>query len=462
MSNVVTKKFKYSTDDEFKEIILSYIKNYNNALRFTFNRFQENPKISTKEISSLHRELNNIFIDSHFLGSTIYEAKALYKANQDNKVIFGGKGTLKERENKKITNEEWKLKRLLPLCNIGKANGKGNTKFQILSTTEILFKPCRDKHVILTLPKLSKRNIREIEKLIELQNNKVIPITYKLDTEYIYISYDYDVMKEFFKPSSKIRDRIMSVDLNPNYIGWSVLDWRDEDNYKIIDKGVISLKLLNDKIIKLKEASNSKKNTHLHNKINYEIKDIAQQLVKISNHYRCEIFGIENLNMRTSNKKKGHIYNRLCNNMWKRDLFTKQVKKYCSVYNIKLLEIAANFSSFIGNLSYRNEQLPDMVLAAIEISRRAYEYNHQYILKDKHNEKNIIFPTSKIQLSKIKKSLEELNYPTEFESLKGLYYSIKEKENSKQRYRVSLEGLNPSRVFRKFYYKKQIILYSFI
>ena len=34
--------------------------------------------------------------------------------------------------------------------------------------------------------------------------------------------------------------------MNPNYIGWSVIDWKTSENYNIIDSGVISIKILND------------------------------------------------------------------------------------------------------------------------------------------------------------------------------------------------------------------------
>ena len=70
----------------------------------------------------------------------------------------------------------------------------------------------------------------------------------------------------------------------------------------------------------------------------------------------------------------------------------------------------ANYSSFVGNLVYRNEKLPDMCLSSIEISRRGYEWNHRYILKDKNKEKNIIFNDCEYSYNKINQSLEELNY----------------------------------------------------
>ena len=119
----------------------------------------------------------------------------------------------------------------------------------------------------------------------------------------------------------------------------------------------------------------------------------------------------------------------------------------------------ANYSSFVGNLVYRNEELPDMCLSSIEISRRGYEWNHQYILKDKNKEKNIIFNDNEYSYSKINQSLEELNYSTEYSNIKDLYYKIK---NSKMRYRVSFDELTKSRVFSKIHIKSYQTLYKFI
>lgn len=76
-----------------------------------------------------------------------------------------------------------------------------------------------------------------------------------------------------------------------------------------------------------------------------------------------------------------------------------------------------------------------MILSSIEIGRRGYEFYHQYIKKDKEKKKNIIFNESESNKILIKKSLEELNYEKDFNSIENLYKEIK---TLKLRYRVSL------------------------
>ena len=56
-----------------------------------------------------------------------------------------------------------------------------------------------------------------------------------------------------------IKNRIFSIDLNPNYVGWSITDWKSSSEYKVIKTGVISIKDINDYDNSLKKASSSDK-----------------------------------------------------------------------------------------------------------------------------------------------------------------------------------------------------------
>ena len=59
---------------------------------------------------------------------------------------------------------------------------------------------------------------------------------------------------------------------------------------------------------------------------------------------------------------------------------------------------------------FGSREVPDMIAASIEISRRGFELYHQWILKDKDKEKNIIFLKLTDQVKKsICQSLEELS-----------------------------------------------------
>ena len=455
--NLITRKIKYSVDTlEEAKVIFDIQKQYSNCLHFTYNRLFENNKLSTKELTALQKDLNNIELNSHLKNSAIYDAKALINRDNRHQIIFGGKKLFFDRLNNKISKDEFKLNRLSTIYSIGESCKNGNRLFEIIDENTILFKPSRNTHILLYL-KTSKSCKKELLKLQELMNSKSISVTISLDQNYVYFTFNYNKIKARQIVNSKIKNRIFSIDQNPNYLGWSVVQWYAENDYKIIDKGVVSIKPLNDK--QSNSHLSSIESTYFTNKRKYEICKIGQELVKLANHYQCEIFSLEKLNMSSSDKEKGRRFNKLCNNYWCRGTLYSQLKKYTNFYDIYFIEVLANYSSFIGNLVYRNEQLPDMVLASIEISRRGYEFYHQYIIKDKPQKKNIIQPSIEIVSSKVRQSLEELNALQDFNDLIELYYSMKK---SKQKYRLLLEDLNSSRVSSKFYKKQAIILYSFI
>lgn len=250
--------------------------------------------------------------------------------------------------------------------------------------------------------------------------------------------------------------------MNPNYVGYTIIDWKSSEEYKIIDKGAISLKKLNDYDNSLKGkgfSSDSKERKYVSNKRNYEVVDISHKLVKIAEHFKCEYFVMEDLSIASKDNSKGTRFNRLCNQQWDRNVFVNQIKKMSKLNDIKILEVIPNYSSFIGNMVYRKEKLPDFVLSSIEISRRGYEFNHQYLLKDKEQKKNIVYGNFDENRLIYSQSLEEMGINIEFSSFQELYNKIK---NSKTRYRISLDDLKESRVFSKFNIKSRQTLYKFV
>lgn len=457
MSNNITLKIKYSVDYEEQKIILNLIRQYNSLLRFTYNRFIENPKLKTKEMTLLQKQMNNIdLMDQYYKTGATYDAKAILALSTE-KVIFGGKKLFIDRCQNKISKEDFQIRKLRPLQIVGASYNKGNCKFQIITDSQILFKPNRNMHICLNLESVGKKNSKLLNKLIELQNKCEIAITYKLDINYVYITFDYNQCKQdIYKV---IENRVLAIDLNPNYLGYSVIDWKGENIYKIIDKGVLSLKELNDKQFSLSVNSTNKKYIYLNNKRNYEVIQLAYYLTKLTKHFKCELFSIEDLSIKSKDLNKGKRLNRLVNNSWNRNKFINVLRKLLNCSSTKLLEVEPNYSSFIGNLVYRSEKLPDMVLSSIELSRRAYEFNLQYIKKSKIPQKNIIFPKLEMVKDKISKSLEELKIESRFETLQELYLELKK---SKQQYRFLLDNVEKSRVFSKFYKRKYIKLYSFI
>ena len=92
-----------------------------------------------------------------------------------------------------------------------------------------------------------------------------------MDLEYIYIIFEETDIYNY--ETKFIKNRVLSLDLNPNYIGWFIADWTSENEFDVIKSGVYSIKKLNDKDFNLKNKGysfESKKRKFLNNKRNFE------------------------------------------------------------------------------------------------------------------------------------------------------------------------------------------------
>ena len=451
MSNLVTYKFQYTCEDSLFDVL----KQYNSVLRFTYNRLKESPHIKTSEITTNQKCLNNCdLICAHLKNSAIYDAKSLIK-ECNNSIIFGGRTLFVKRCNHKISQDYFRLKRLRPLYCVGEACKGGNRLFKLIDTGTILLKLNKNNHFKLNLLKMCSKREKQIKQLIALQNNCQIPITYKLDLNYVYITFDYNAIKTY---TYKVKEnRVMAIDMNPNSIGWSVVDWISESKYHVVQSGTFSLKILNDFRNSKSVSSCNDFHKYIGNKRRHEIIHVAKDLFVLCKYYRCEVFSLEDLNMKPSDKNKGKQYNKLVNNVWLRDLLVQQIRKHINSSSTVLIEVQPQYNSYIGNLLYRKELLPDECLASIEIGRRGFEFATQYKFNRRPRKKTVIFPELELVKEQLIQSLEELNIVvSNYDSWKDILLAVKE---SKVKYRFStskarqchLEGL-----FSKFYKQKYL------
>lgn len=443
-----TIKIKYHTiSQEDLDTIKFYQDKYTNLLRWMYNRVRDG--FTGKQREKLSKQLNNIdVLDSWFIKTASCQAQWINNSNKDNVVVFGGKDNCVRRAKGLISREEYLEKRRQPLLSIGEADFKGNRKFKLIDD-KVVFKPNKNTHIDIVFDGLSKNYKKILKKLYVYQEIKLIPITYQLSQKYVYIMFDEKRLYQRNKTLKTKSNRIIAIDLNPNYIGWSIADWKSPSEFNVIKHGVYSLKPLNDKqeeLNKLHLPSSDKRKIYLTNKRKYEVMQISKNLVNKATYYRCESFSVENLNTKVNDHEKGKRYNRLVNNLWIRDKLLQNLEKRCNIFGIKFMKVIPNYSSFVGNVVFRSLKLADMELASVEIGRRAYEFKKQYIDKIEKQRKNIIFPNEKDFKELIIQSLEELNNDLVFTNLRDLYYSLKK---SKVRYRLPFGDQMFSRCFSK-------------
>lgn len=304
------------------------LKEFNSIVRYSFNRFQEGLK--EKEVRSL---VNSLFKNnSWFNQCAIKIGQQLYKKHKDKGIIFGGKSLMIKYLKKLITKEEYSKLKMLPLNIQGEACKKGNRLFNFdLCNSKLELKLSKENHTEIEFYKPSKKQYNELCKIQELVENKQLTLTVSLNNEYIWLTFDESLLElnEKFKDLKK--NRVLGLDLNPNYIGLSILEFNKNDEFKVIHKQVFDLSKLN---ITSKKSLNGKSSKYLTNKRKYELIQVCYQINSLVNTWKCSKLCIEDLNIKSSNKGSGRTFNRLCNNIWNRNLVINKLKMLSVIYRL--------------------------------------------------------------------------------------------------------------------------------
>ena len=407
---------------------------YSSIVRYAFNRLQENNSttLTYQDVCSKFK------LNSHLCNCAVREAYGIIKRFKKDE--FPKKfhfGDIKRRSKGLISHEEFKQSRNLGFFSEGE-NGcaKGNRLFKIdLQNNSIIYKRSRNEHIELKIVEtLSDKRKRILESLYLTMENKVSPVSFRIKNDNLYISYDESIVESFKHFKNLKQNRILGIDLNPNYIGLSILEFDSKNEFKIIHKQVSDLSELNE--------------SGLTNKVKFELQQIDNDILKLCKHYRVSKLVVEDLKFKKDNHFWSKKLNSLCKNKFRYSTIKQHLNTLCNVYGVEFIEVNACYSSFMGNFCYGSVKTPDMVAASIELARRGY----------KKFQKEWFYP-SLIDGERIKEVLgnqwkKELKLA--YNSWKTFFNQIKK---LKLKYRFQLDGSKA--VFSKKYYKKKVNLYRF-
>ena len=438
-----TLVFRLKNSKEDKEIIKSLQKKYSQDFRKMYNNFElstdenflnslHSKSVKSKEYLSLEvksfYDKQQTFIKKKILEINDLESKKInsksfkkivsLKRQLKKDVCFGGKINLSKRTNGLISNDEFKDHRLYSMVYYGETARNGNRffKFNKLSNGEILFKLEKTK-IKIPLYISNKKYKEEIKKLEYLTNNKKIALTIKLNYDEIHISYDESIVSgtnfdyKLFqkdKPTNLSKEetrqywrdkhiehenqlkqgkleRFLAIDINPNEIGFCITD----DKHNIIDKGAYFIKNKMDENLR---------------KYNYSI--IIKELFNKVKHYKVSYFVIEDLDI-TKDNYGNKVSNRKIKLEMKKNFIFSLIQRRCNETGTILRKINPCYSSFIGNLIYKEL---DSIASSLEICRRGVgQYKIGFKLIPEFNKDNIF--TDKID------KYVDLNYFTKFTDL---------------------------------------------
>ena len=394
-----------------------------------FEQVKTNKQKLSDEIIEIQEELNklrNKEIKSKKDIRIIFklDKKLDYKnRNLSKDITFGGRGLLKQisyLSNDKIKNQEtlkqkiseYHKNRILPINYVGSLNDpNGNRYFNFdFDNSTIIYKP-NGKTKIEIKYKVNGQYKKILSQLQEVKDAKLLPISIKLTTKNTFITFENELLtnyafdkdgyadelkqldyvdseikktiaKKYFREQetrmlvNKVKDRYCAIDLNPEYIGLTIID---KKGFKVIHKQTFDLSKL---MIKSNKESSDEDSKYLTNKRKFEIGKVYKYIFDLVNHYKCSNFVIEDLNFKPKTiNDKPKEFNRKVKNIWNLNYQLNLIKKHCVNGGIKLIEVNPTYSSFIGNILYNDF---DAVNASIEICRRGIE---------KYIKGNSLYPT---------------------------------------------------------------------
>ena len=411
---MTTLKVKYECDSDFTP----FLKECNKIKRIAFNLFKtEHDRNTVNRIIKNSYNINYDLVDVTILEMQVSDADSLMKSckeRKQTKMTFGSLLQWKRFNKGFLTKEEFNnIKNTQPVLFTGRSNESlGNRKIKLdINNKQIIFKRAKNDHYNLKIITSNSR-WKMLEKLQSYFEFNSTPITYKLDNNYIYITFDESVLKE--QEHHFIENRIAGLDLNPNYIAFTI---RDFNNDVIIHKSVYDLTKLNE--------------THDKNKKDHEVVEIAKSIANLCKHYKVECVGLEKLTMSPKNHNKGRKLNRLLNNSWNRNKFSQNLIKRLNILGIKNQEIVCAYSSTVGCLDHPNET--DSIAAALEIARRCHVFLNRYIKKRKEfSDVDVMFPSFNRGLIKERWNSILSDYNPKNMGYRGIHEYLKSQKKSNE------------------------------
>jgi len=200
-----------------------------------------------------------------------------------------------------------------PVCIVGEAQYHGNRLIDFdLVNDKLTLKLSRKDHQLIELEQPHKKVQAELNRVQELAENKLMPVTVMLTSEYVWLTYDESLLKIHQLCNLKA-NRVLGIDLNPNALGISILEFEEQDNFKVLHKEVIdTFKLNQDKV-----STNKRK---------FELIQICYHVKNLVDCWKCGKVAIEELNIKPGDKGKGRWFNKMCNNRWDRSLVANKLK----------------------------------------------------------------------------------------------------------------------------------------
>ena len=454
---MISLKFAYKLIFGDKELLERYEKQATSLVHIFYNLLVDNPKMTCHEANDHIKGFKNLdLMDSYMVLCAYRRARSMYKRyNKEreeplgHKLIFGKRKNLIKTSKHTLTKKEFKKLRILPLFLEGQKDSFANRRVRI-----------KDKHTlefvvngkVIFVFRVSDKRCGILNQLKKKQDAKQMPITYTIGDDYITITYNQKLLT-VPKNHNLLANRIMSIDMNPDYIGITIFDV-DQDSHirNILKAYVIDWSTITELQKELKQASNSESNKYLTNKRKHEIKNVGKFISDLSVFYKCKYIAIEDLDFDSNCKG-------FRNSKWNRNLVFQSLFKHSVENGVTILRVNPAYTSIIGNIVCRHN-IPDMCRSAYEIGYRAVKgLQNGNFDKDWVDTNQYLHSLDKIKLF-ITKSLEECGgKDKELKEVNKLTFNNVNEfiHRNKIRYRVSIEDCKDNETVYIFKNDKSLV-----
>lgn len=356
------------------------------------------------------KDLRNLLktrFPNHPLGSwdlhcATREGLALRKKVPDGRMIFGGKNNLQRRQKGLISNAEWKaLRQQRSLKITGDATRWGNRHFRLSDDARQCTVTFLKQSVTLDLPEMNGKQGRLLRAVSQLADACQISVTFSLSRTHLSVTFDEMDLRRL--PSGKtlsevkiaeqgagrrgrkrkdasthyaahrektvknrpihpewrdaipaVSNRAIGIDLNPGWIGISVVEvGKDPSNLE-------QVKILDHRLHRIAVPFGADQS------MQQTMANIAAQTINLARAWNVSLIAHEDGlgKLAWSKKTKGSDQTL---NYWSRNKLLSSLQRRSRLAGIQLLPVWGGYTTTIGNLCF---DLPDACASAVEIARR--------------------------------------------------------------------------------------------
>ena len=245
-----------------------------------------------------------------------------------------------------------------PLCSRGDKTFLGNRHFRLSADDRICTLAVYGRPVVLQLAAMRGKAGELLRQVARLAAEKAVNLTFRLDDERLHVSFDpadLPAQPERLQPVAMVPGRALGIDLNPDWIGLSVVEVAEGAD----PSDLRNAELLDHRLVRLAAPPEAGAE---------QVREILATAAGLALARAWSggqaVLEKELGKLRSSGRNRK--LNRLLNH-WARRVFGSMLARRCSLAGMTVREVWGGYSTSIGNMAH---PVPEACASAAEIARR--------------------------------------------------------------------------------------------